>query len=641
MNKFFIRSLVFTAAFVGLVSSKAQAQLSSNPDKFLGNISTYGQIDYGNEKFYELWNQITPENESKWESIEGNSRGKFNWKACDKIYNYAKEHNFPFKFHCLVWGSQYAKWIKQLTPEERYEAIVEWMDAVKERYPDLTMIDVVNEAVSGHQADTPLMKEALGGDGKTGYDWIIKSFELAHERWPDAILIYNDFNTFQWNTDQYIDLVRTIRDAGAPIDAYGCQSHDLTDCTLNTFKNSMKKIQDALKMPMYISEYDIGTADDAKQLKQYQEQIPLMWEADYCAGVTLWGYIYGKTWVPDGNSGIIKDGVDRPAMTWLREYMQTDAAKQAKSPFPGMVKEASVYVKPASIIVEKGAEVPIRVFVRLKTKSIKSVDLYVNDEQIMLAAEELEANSLEQAFSTNYTPTAEGKYNIKAVVTATDGTQYERLSGFTAYPAREAYNGVKEIPGVFEAEDFDSGAEGQTFHDSDNVNEGDINDYRTETGGVDFVKGNDGCAIGYTAMGEWLEYSVDVKDAGTYAFEATVSCGSQDGSAFSIDALKDGITVNLCKVNVPMISNNDWNTYKVVTGEFSAPLEAGQQILRITIDKPYVNLDKIELKLVGTGIRAVENDHSADQTIYNLYGMKVDKNKQGIIIKNGKKTLNR
>ena len=22
-----------------------------------------------------------------------------------------------------------------------------------------------------------------------------------------------------------------------------------------------------------------------------------MWEADYCAGVTLWGWFYGKTWV--------------------------------------------------------------------------------------------------------------------------------------------------------------------------------------------------------------------------------------------------------------------------------------------------------------------------------------------------------
>ena len=257
-------------AWCGLCSVVGvKAQLSSNPDKFLGNITTSYQIDYGKEKFYTLWNQITPENESKWASVEG-TRGSYNWGNCDNINTYAKQHNFPFKFHTLVWGSQFPGWVKNLSGTERYNAIVKWMDAVKKRYPNLAMIDVVNEAIDGHQADTPYIKEALGGGGKTGYDWIIKAFEMAYERWPNAILIYNDFNTFQWNTDQFIDLVRTLRDAGAPIDAYGCQSHDLTDCSQTNFKNAMSRIQNSLKIPMYITEYDIGTDDDALQLQRFK-----------------------------------------------------------------------------------------------------------------------------------------------------------------------------------------------------------------------------------------------------------------------------------------------------------------------------------------------------------------------------------
>jgi hypothetical protein len=48
-------------------------------------------------------------------------------------------------------------------------------------------------------------------------------------------------------------------------------------------------------------------------------------EEERIAGITLWGYIYGKTWASCnakelGCSGIIKDGIDRPAMTWLKEY---------------------------------------------------------------------------------------------------------------------------------------------------------------------------------------------------------------------------------------------------------------------------------------------------------------------------------
>ena len=43
-------------------------------------------------------------------------------------------------------------------------------------------------------------------------------------------------------------------------------------------------------------------------------------------GVTLWGYLYGQSLLQcitnPGISccGIIKDGEDRPAMTWLKEY---------------------------------------------------------------------------------------------------------------------------------------------------------------------------------------------------------------------------------------------------------------------------------------------------------------------------------
>ena len=621
------------ALLVSLFTLQASAQLSSNPDKFLGNITTGYQIDYGSEKFYQLWNQITPENESKWDQIEGNRRGSFNWSNCDRINSYAKSHKFPFKFHTLIWGSQYPRWMDNLSVTEQYKAIEEWMDAVKKRYPDLQLIDVVNEAISGH-APAPY-KAALGGDGRTGYDWIIKAFEMAHERWPDAILIYNDYNTFQWNTDQFIDLVRTIRDAGAPIDAYGCQSHDLTDCNLSNFKSSMTKIQNALQMPMYITEYDIGTSDDNYQKQRFQEQIPVMWEASYCAGITLWGYIYGKTWVTDGNSGIIRNGVDRPAMTWLRDYMKTDAAKNAKSPFPGMVKEASVYVRPAAIRVTKGETVPITIDARLKTKTIDHVDLYVNN--VLLSTMN------EAPYTAEYTPASLGKYNLKAIVVATDGTEYQRLSGFTAYNARSAHKGVKELPGTIEAEDFDAGAEGMTYHDSDNTKEGDATSYRSNGGGVDIVKGNGGYAIGYTATGEWLEYSVDVTVAGEYSYEAYVSSGSTN-SGFSLSLLEeDGNVTPLCKVNVPQTGDNDWSTYKGVKGKLSKHLKAGPQILRLTIDNPYCNIDKIVFTCTAPdGVETiVANPLPASNVLYNLSGQRVDENYKGLVVKNGRKMIMR
>lgn len=570
-----------------LYGVNANAQLSSNPDKFLGNITTRGQVDYGSEKYYTLWNQITPENESKWSSIEGN-RDNFNWGGCDASYNYAKQHNFPFKFHTLVWGSQYPGWMDNLSTKDQYAEIVEWMDAIKKRYPQLDMIDVVNEAVPGH-APAPY-KAALGGDGETGYDWIIKAFEMAHERWPDAILIYNDYNTFQWQKNEFIHLVKTLRDAGAPIDAYGCQSHDVTDMSFSNFKAAMDEIQRELKMPMYSSEYDIGTTDDALQLQRYKEQIPYMWEADYCAGITLWGYIYGATWTTDGNSGIIRDGKDRPAMKWLREYMQTDAAKNAKSPFPGMVKEASVYIKPATTKATINETLNIAINASLKTKTIDHIDFYIKGQ--------LHSTLTEAPYVIEYTPTATGRYDLKAVVVATDSTEYERLGGFNAYKPRSTYKGEIAIPGTLQAENFDSGADGIAFHDTDTKDEGGAG-YRKDNEGVDIVTGNGGYAIGYTASGEWLEYTVNVAEAGIYSFDATVSSGvTNSGFSMSLKTA-DGMVDLTNSITVPSAGSNNWDTYNTVHGRLAVPLEAGQQVIRLNITGSNCNIDKITFKKVN------------------------------------------
>lgn len=579
LNTYFSTKALLAA--LALMPAIGLAQLSTNPDKFLGNITTSYQIDYGTEPFYQLWNQITPENESKWDQIEGNARGQFNWTNCDRIVNYARQHGFPFKFHTLVWGSQYPGWINSLSKEEQLAAITEWMDAVKKRYPDLQMIDVVNEAVAGH-APAPY-KDALGGDGVTGYDWIIRAFEMAHERWPNAILIYNDYNTFQWNTDQFIDLVRILRNAGAPIDAYGCQSHDLTGCSLSTLRASCTKIQNALKMPMYITEYDIGTADDQLQLTNFSEQIPYLWELPYCAGVTLWGYIYGKTWTTDGNSGLIRNGQDRPAMTWLRQYMQSEKARTATSPFPGMVKEASVYVRPSSLSVTKGQATTIEVRASMRTKTIDHVDLYVDGTLL--------TTMTEAPYIAEYIPTALGAHSLKAIVTTTDGSRYERLSAVKAYNERSTFAGVITLPGTVEAENFDRGGEGLTFHDSDTKDEGGAN-YRKDNGGVDIVKPNSGYAIGYTASGEWMEYTVNVEQSGYYEYQAIVASGTT-GAAFNLYLKDNGNSQLIGRVEVPKTDDGQWSTYAAIAGMTQIPLEAGQHVLRISVDSPYANIDKV------------------------------------------------
>ena len=126
-----MKKIISIICILLFVSMNANAQLSQNPDKFLGNITTSFQVDVqGVEQYYKMWNQITCENESMWRSVES-SKGTFSWSNSNKAYNYAMQHNFTFMFHALVCGSQYPNWLSNLSASERYQSIVKWMDALK------------------------------------------------------------------------------------------------------------------------------------------------------------------------------------------------------------------------------------------------------------------------------------------------------------------------------------------------------------------------------------------------------------------------------------------------------------------------------------------------------------------------------
>ena len=202
------------------------------------------------------------------------------------------------------------------------------------------------------------------------------------------------------------------------------------------------------------------------------------------------------------------------------------------------------------------------------------------------------------------------------------------------------YKGIKEVPGTIQAEDFDQGGEGLTYHDTDSQKEGDGASYRSDGAGVDIVKGNGGYAIGYTAVGEWLEYTIDVTKAGEYTYEAYVSSGVT-GSGFSLGLRKEnGSLESLCRVSVPKTGDNNWDTYKVVSGKLSKPLQAGRQTLHLQITGASCNIDKIVLTCTQEdGIREVSASAGKTDSRHNLAGQKVDAGYKGIVIRNGRKIL--
>src|SRR5262245_45411687 len=157
-------SFVLTIVVAALLAAPAGAQIAAGKSKFLGNVT-------GNSvpsNFGTYWNQVTPENATKWGSVEG-TRNPMNWAGADAAYNWAQQNGYPFKFHTLVWGSQYPGWLTGLTQAQQRAEIEEWIRLAGQRYPNAFAVDVVNEPIK-----TALpWSAALGGAGSTGWDWVI------------------------------------------------------------------------------------------------------------------------------------------------------------------------------------------------------------------------------------------------------------------------------------------------------------------------------------------------------------------------------------------------------------------------------------------------------------------------------------
>jgi endo-1,4-beta-xylanase len=315
--------------------------LAERHHKFLGNIYSPPQVPATPPIFESYWNQVTPENASKWGSVQPNSNpdpSTWNWGQLDSAYNLAKDNGWPFRFHVLVWGGQQPGWINDLSEPEQLEAVRNWFQAVADRYPDIDQIEVVNEP--GFQ--NPSYMAALGGSGSTGWDWIITSFEMAREIFPPTTkLMINHFGILSGGggLNQHLTIINLLKERDL-IDAIGVQGHHFTmqNITQTTLNNSLNQLA-ATGLPIYVTEYDaagrpVGDENvddpdypqelsDANQLEVYQRTFPVIWEHPGVHGVTLWGWRLGG-WRPGRQMHLVRaDGSERPALTWLREYLST------------------------------------------------------------------------------------------------------------------------------------------------------------------------------------------------------------------------------------------------------------------------------------------------------------------------------
>ena len=150
------------------------------------------------------------------------------------------------------------------------------------------------------------------------------------------------------------------------------------------------------------------------------------------------------------------------------------------------------------------------------------------------------------------------------------------------------------IPGKVEVEDFDKpgigknedGTSNASYSDEDSENHGDT-DYRKDTGVDLYKKSGDRIVVGYNQTGDWLEYTINVSEAGDYTFFAAVA-SANNTSSFQMSLDGKELTD---KISVPQASSGEENydDYNKVSANVTLP--AGKHILRMDVTGDWFDID--------------------------------------------------
>ncbi len=281
--------------------------------KFIGNIAPKNQEIPAD--FAEKWMQMSMEANSKWGFVQPDSADQWVWDPVDEAHQFAADNALIFKQHNFFWNFEQPGWV---TSGNVATVGPLWVKAFCERYPDVPMIDVVNEPI--HNAAP--YRDGMGGAGASGYDWVVQAFQWAREYCPNSILIINEFNIIEWEADheKFKEALRAMLAAGAPIDAIGAQGHDVYRAGTEQAKIYIDALVQEFHLPIYVTELDIDLSNDQEQLESMQTVIPMLWDHPAVHGITYWGFLQGKTWRT--NAWLVStSGTERPAMTWLQQFI--------------------------------------------------------------------------------------------------------------------------------------------------------------------------------------------------------------------------------------------------------------------------------------------------------------------------------
>jgi PKD repeat protein len=212
-----------------------------------------------------------------------------------------------------------------------------------------------------------------------------------------------------------------------------------------------------------------------------------------------------------------------------------------------------------------------------------------------------------------YTYKLDGTYTITLTATNTAGSSVKTVqvtvpaAAPPTTPTSLPYNGPHNLPGVLQAEDYNLGGEGVAYHDTTRGNTGGA--YRQDDVDIETTAGVSTPDVGWIRNGEWLTYTVNITQSGTYAISARVASPNSGrtmelsvdrGSPMTITIPNTG-SFDTYRNATPPTMYADLPPQTPIPGptgvSFPTPitLTAGTHVLKLTFSGDGQNLDWIEI----------------------------------------------
>ncbi|KAK0450201.1 endo-beta-1,4-glucanase [Armillaria borealis] len=259
-----------------------------------------------------MFGQITAANSMKWDATEP-SRGTFTFAQGDVIANLAASNGQLLRGHNCVWHNQLPSWVSSggFNNATLTQIVATHCGTLVGHYAGKVYVvflyawDVINEPFND---DGTFRSDVFFNT--TGVSYVGVALRAARAADPKAKLYINDFNIEGTGAKStaMINLVKSLKAQGIPIDGIGIQSHLIVGEVPSTLKANFEQFT-ALGVEIAVTELDVRMtlpetpALLAQQKADYETVISTCTAVKGCIGVTIWDFTDKFSWVPGAFPG--------------------------------------------------------------------------------------------------------------------------------------------------------------------------------------------------------------------------------------------------------------------------------------------------------------------------------------------------